>query len=179
MSLYSLFYPSFRYPFSLVDLVGCPCLTLFLLPSVFPVCVKFSQPSFLTICPRNFNCVFLIPNIKVLFVSISLLRCLRTSSVVFSASYWRTTFVTLSLLFMKWLSRIYCHRRGLIFQSSSLLFPWFLKKFSCTLLISIRICFSLPNEGLQIRFFLNYTRLNLKYNLTKNMLWKQFRISCN
>lgn len=40
-----------------------------LLPSIFPVSVRFSRPSFLSMCPRKFKCVFLILCISVLLVS--------------------------------------------------------------------------------------------------------------
>lgn len=45
----------------LVNYVVC-CLSLSILPLIFPVSVKFSKPCILIICPRNFRCLLLILN---------------------------------------------------------------------------------------------------------------------
>lgn len=53
-----------------------PCSSIYihkliLLTSVCHVCIKISKPYFLIFCPGNFNCLFLIQSINVLFVSTS------------------------------------------------------------------------------------------------------------
>lgn len=44
-------------------------------PSICPVSIKFSEPSFLIICPRSFNCSFLMLSVSVLFVSLFDVKC--------------------------------------------------------------------------------------------------------
>lgn len=53
----------------------------------FPlVCVKFDELSSLVMCSRNFRLLFLILNIRVLFISTKLLLCIPTQLMVHSAS---------------------------------------------------------------------------------------------
>lgn len=47
----------FCHPFNKLIRQVAHCLPLSLLPSICPLRVKFSKPSFLIVCPRNFSCL--------------------------------------------------------------------------------------------------------------------------
>lgn len=106
---------------------------LFLLLSIYLVSVKFSKPSFLIVCLRNFSGHFMLLSISVLFLfpfSLKLGCCLCVLFMVFSVSFCRTTFQVSSSSVMISCS-IHCYMGGLILQNSSVLFSLFPMRFSC------------------------------------------------
>lgn len=125
------------------------CFPLSVLPSIYPVSLKFSKPSFFIVCSSSFNYLSLMQSISVIFVSIfSKTSLLLTYSVhgiliILLQNHVSVASNHFFFSFVRRLSRIHFHIKGTILHNSLVLFYLFVFLFLNTLFSFWKVSFSI------------------------------------